>query len=80
MQKIGLQIRITVTELQEERIAKIAKRLNFSKARVYRNMIDVGLDLYDEFEKVGVWKLVEVTAKVKKLTKEFIGRRQARLF
>jgi len=80
MQKIGKQIHLTVTPEQEERVTKISKRLNISKAHVYRNMIDVGLDFYDDLEKVGVVKIYDFTAKVRKISKEWQERRQLKLF
>jgi len=80
MQRIGKQIRLTVTDAQEERIKIIAKRHGIPKARVYRNMIDVGLDLYDDFEKIGVYKLVEFTEKAKDLGKGIFSSRQKTLF
>ncbi len=80
MQRIGKKIALTVTPVQEERVAKIAKRLNIPQAKVYRNMIDVGLDLYDDFEKIGAVKLMEFTEKTRKAGKDFIAKRQPRLF
>ncbi len=80
MQKIGKQIQLTVTEKQEERIGKIAKRHNIPKAKVYRNMIDVGLDLYDDFEVIGMVKIIEFSGKVRKMSKHWHERKQLKLF
>ncbi len=80
MQRIGKQIRITVTDLQEERIERIAKRHNLPKAQVYRNMIDAGLDLYDEFESVGVVQMLDFVERVKGLASDIKRIKQPSLF
>ncbi len=80
MQKIGKQIRITVTEFQDQRIEMIAKKHEISKACAYRNMIDAGLDLHDDFEKVGAFKIVDFVGKVHEMSKHWTNRRQLKLF
>jgi len=80
MQRIGIQIRLTVTEEQERRIARLAKKYGLKKAQVYRNMIDVGLDLHDDLEKMGFGKLMVFTDKVQEIFKEWRMSRQGRLF
>ena len=80
MQRIGSQIALTVSDSQKDRVRAIANRLDIPKAQVYRNMIDVGLDLYDELEAIGVVKLVEFTRKVKEVSKDLRKKKQPTLF
>jgi len=80
MQRIGKQIQLTVTDQQEERIGKLAKKYDLPKAQIYRNMIDVGLDLHDDLEKVGFGKMKIFTDKVTEIFSEWRMSRQKRLF
>ena len=80
MQRIGKQIALTVTEEQQEKVAKIAKRHNLKRAQVYRKMMDLGLGVYDNLEKVGVVKMGEITEKAEKMTKDFVSKKQRKLF
>lgn len=80
MQRIGKQIRITVTDLQEERVQAIAKKHNISKANVYRNTIDVGLDLYDDLERMGAVQITEIGTRAKEIFKHWKARKQRKLF
>ncbi len=80
MQRIGKVVRLTVTDIQRQRIEMIAKKHNVSKACAYRNMINAGLDLHDDFEKVGAFKIVDFVGKVQEMSKDWISRRQLKLF
>ena len=80
MQRIGKQIRITVSFEMDDRVAVVAKRLGTSKANIYRNMTETGLDLYDDFEKIGVVKLVEFVEKTRVLAKDILLKKQPTLF
>ena len=81
MQRIGKQIRITVSFEMDDKVGEIAKRLKTSKANIYRNMTGVGLDLYSDFEKVGLVKLVEFVEKARDAgQKYFIKGKQPSLF
>lgn len=79
MQKIeGKHIDVLIPAEMVLRLDKVAARHNLTRSQAMRNMIDVGLSLYDDFESVGVVKLVEVVTRAKKAIRKEIG--QQRLF
>ncbi len=80
MQRIGSQIALVVSQSQIEKVTRIAKRHGIPKSQVYRNMIDVGLELYEDMEKIGVVKIVEFTGKVKEMSKDWQNKKQPKLF
>jgi len=80
MQKIGKVVQITVTEEMDARIKEISEKHGVSKAQIYRNMIEVGLDLYNDLEKLGFGKLAEITNKMKESVGALRRQKQPKLF
>jgi hypothetical protein len=79
-QKIGEhRITITVSPEQLERIEKIMKRHDIKKAQVVRNVMDVGLDVYDELSIIGIRGSYELYEKCKGWINKQKSFRQTRL-
>ena len=80
MQKIGKVVQITVSEEMDNRVKEIAEKHGVSRAKIYRNMTEFGLDVYNDLEKIGFGKLADITRKMKELVKNFRNERQLKLF
>ena len=60
MQKIdGKAVTIMMTDEIISEVARIAHRRGMPKARVYRMMIELGIDLHKDMERVGVVAAVD---------------------
>lgn len=77
MQKIdGQHLDVIFPSEMISRLDKASARLKLSRSQTIRNMVDVGLTLYDDFEAVGVVKLVEVVARAKKAIRKEVGQQE----
>jgi ubiquitin C-terminal hydrolase len=48
MQRIGLKITLTVSDLQKEYLLEISERYNITMAQAARTFLDFGMDAYEE--------------------------------
>ena len=65
-QRIGVRLNFTVTDETRAEIERIAKRHNVKEAVIARHLLDIGLEAYQVYEKVGVPQLAEMVNKAKK--------------
>lgn len=60
------------------RLKRVEKRLDMTRAEAMRQTMNFGLDVYEDFEKLGVVKLAEVFSRVRGMIQE--GSGQQKLF
>lgn len=77
MQKIeGPRIPIIFTQEQIERLDRIASRHKLTRSEAMRRILDLGIDVYEDFEAFGIPQLAEATKQIRKWIR---ARRQPRL-
>jgi predicted DNA-binding protein len=75
MQKIdGRRLAVIIPNEMLKRLDRVAKRQEMTRVQVMRNMMDVGLSVYEDFESVGVVRLVEVFERTKKGIRKEVGQ------
>ncbi|MFA4871439.1 MAG: hypothetical protein WC623_24785 [Pedobacter sp.] len=77
MQKIGDKIQVIVPDEMKNEVNRIAKRHELSQSAAARKLMELGLEFYQEFEKIGVPQTVEMIKKVKRLIRDLKQRRIA---
>lgn len=72
MPKIGRKKAISVTLPPEmiSEVERVAKKRNMAKAAVYQMMIDLGLDVHRDMERVGIIPMVDFAHYVKTTVRE----------
>jgi len=71
MQKFeGTKISIKLEQGMFEEIDRISARLGQKRAETIRNMLNVALDVFHGYEKIGLVKLYEIQKRAKKAIKE----------
>lgn len=71
---------VTLSPETTKRLKRICEKHGLKKATAIRNLTEVGLDVYEDLEKVGVVKGVLLVESVKKWAKGLVIRRQKTLF
>jgi len=76
MQRIedGEKYQLILTPELIQRLDRVGKRLGLKRAQVMRNTMDVGLSIYEDFEKVGVVSVLEILSRVKKALTSEVGQ------
>jgi metal-responsive CopG/Arc/MetJ family transcriptional regulator len=77
MQRIGEQINVTIPEDLKEKIDQVAKRHDYSRSEATRKLLELGVEIYTEFESIGVPQLIEMINKGKKAIRDLKQRRIA---
>ena len=57
---VGRQIAIIISYEHLEEMQRIANKLGLDRAHIQRSLIDLGLDVFHFYEKIGVVKLIEI--------------------
>lgn len=57
-----------------ERLKRVQKRHNMTRAEAMRLMTSFGLDVYEDYEKLGVVKLAEIFKRAKKAIEKHAGQ------
>lgn len=72
MQKIPGGERTTLIMSGElvAKLEKIEKRHSLTRAEAIRRMLDLGIDVYEDFETLGIPQLTERISKIKKLVRK----------
>lgn len=66
MQKIGGPIVITVPEDLKARIDAISKKYDLSRAEAARRIMTLGIEVFEDFERIGIPQVAEMVKKAKK--------------
>jgi len=76
MQKIpdGQLFQCILTPELYERLNRAANRLGIKRAQCARNMLDAGLTVFEDFERIGIISLAEILRKTKKALGKEIGQ------
>jgi len=75
MQKIdGEKLQLIVPEEMISRIQRVGERLHLTRSETMRNMMDVGLTIFEDFEKVGIIRFAEIIGKTKKALRREVGQ------
>lgn len=75
MQKIdGEKLHLIVPNDQLATIDRIAARLKLTRSQTIRNLLDVGVTVFEDFERIGVVRIAEILGKTKKALKTEIGQ------
>lgn len=77
MQRIetGTDVHVILTEEQIKEIDRIGSRYgNRKRAETIRRLLDFGIDVYRDFERVGIVQLVDVADRTRKAIQEEIGQ------
>ena len=78
MHKIdGTRIALILTNEQISEIDRLAKRHGTTRSQMTRNMIDVGMTVTKDLEKVGIFRISEMVKGLKEMTQ---AHRQPKLF
>lgn len=71
MQKItGKEIKIRMDDSFLDELDRIAKRMKMPRNRVIRILLEHGVDLYANYEAIGVWRLQDILTRTKNKVKE----------
>jgi hypothetical protein len=71
MQEIkGRIITVKIKHEQLAEIDRISERLGIKRNEAIRNCLDVALDVFHGYEKIGVWKIYEIQRRMRKKIKE----------
>lgn len=77
MQKIdGERLAIIIPNEMISKLDRVAERLDLTRSQVMRNMIDVGLCVFEDFEKIGIIRLAEILGKTKKALRKEVGQQE----
>lgn len=77
MEKIGVKLNVTVPDEMKAEVERIAKRHNIKEAEAARKLLEIGLEAYQVYEKIGVPQLSEIVKKAKTAFRDQIQMRLA---
>lgn len=82
MQKMdGKPVTVYMTNRQIEAIEKIAKRHEMRKSDVTRILLDIGIDTYEAYARIGVPQLAQIIKKAKRVISDAaLSEKQPKLF
>jgi len=55
----GKPVTVIITSKQQEEIARISKRRGIPKSEIYRMLLDVGIEMHKDMEKIGIITAVD---------------------
>lgn len=70
MKKIGPKILFNVEPAVLVRLDRIADDNKFTRAEAARRMLETGIDIYEEYEKVGVPQFAQMVKRAMRMAKE----------
>jgi len=77
MQKIdGRLINVMIPNVLLSEVDRIAKRQKTTRAEIIRRFLQAGVDIFSDFEKVGVVKLTEIFDRTQVTIKRSIGQQR----
>jgi len=75
MQKIdGERIQVILPYDQLARVDRIAARTKQTRAETMRNMIEVGMTVFEDYERIGLVRMVEILERTKKALRSEVGQ------
>lgn len=77
MQRIGDQICFNIPDDMKEKVDLIIKRHKMTRAEAVRALLSLGVEVYEDFEKVGIPQFAEMMKRTKQAIYDMRQRRIA---
>lgn len=83
MQKLGddsVTITLRMSLKDVERLDRFAEKQDRNRSQAARQILLFGLDIYEDWQKIGLVQAADFTIKLKEACRDFVQKRQPRLF